>query len=198
MQHLDISDIAFELGGNSVPANYAFELWGEIVRCLPWIEEELLAGVLPLRLAGSGADMLLPRRTKLVLRLPEERLAQAASLAGAELRIGPSTLSVGESSVRPLRAHSTLHAHMVECYGDEDAFVAELAKELQELQIDCRWICGRRHTVTGTERTISGYSLVVHDLKPNASLLLQGHGLGGARRYGCGIFVPYRTIAGLG
>jgi len=38
---------------------------------------------------------------------------------------------------------------------------------------------------------------VIHDLKPEASLRLQYTGLGSDRRYGCGVFVPYKVITGL-
>ena len=58
-------------------------------------------------------------------------------------------------------------------------------------------ICGKRLSVSGSQRSIDGYSLVLHDLKPEASLHLQYAGLGEDRQFGCGIFVPYKVITGL-
>jgi hypothetical protein len=38
---------------------------------------------------------------------------------------------------------------------------------------------------------------VVHDLKPEASILLQCAGMGEGRQFGCGIFMPYKVISDL-
>ena len=46
-------------------------------------------------------------------------------------------------------------------------------------------------------RAVQGYSLVIHDLKPEESLRLQGAGLGNNRFLGCGVFMPYKVISGL-
>ena len=61
---IDMIDIAFNLQGGYVPASYPFALWQEIVHCLPWLNEEQLAGILPLRGSVSGGGLLLPQRAK--------------------------------------------------------------------------------------------------------------------------------------
>lgn len=195
---LEMTDIAFDLKGRAVPVGYAFALWREVVRNLPWLEAEKFAGIHPLRVTASGAEILLPQRAKLVLRLPAVRVAQAGRLSGQELHVGSNVLSVGEVKERPLQAFPTLHAHLVESDSEEDVFIAHVTRQLDEMKISCKWICGKRHAVMGEERKIGGYSLVLHDLKPDESLRLQQFGLGGERHFGCGIFVPYKTISGLG
>jgi len=194
----EMTDIAFDLGGSSVSADYSFALWRELVRCLPWLESEKLAGVHPLRLVTSGAEMLLARRAKLVLRMPVARIAQAGQLTGQELDIASGVLAVGAAKERPLQSHPTLHAHMVESSAEEEIFVADVARQLRDMKINCKLICGKREILSGEERAIAGYSLVLHELRPDESLYLQRHGLGGERRYGFGIFVPYKVISGLG
>lgn len=194
---LEMTDIAFELKGHSVPADHAFALWREVARILPWLEAEKFAGIHPLRVAASGEEMLLPQRAKLVLRLPAARVQQAGLLSGQELHVGSSVLSVGEAQERPLKAFPTLHAQLVASDCKEEVFITGVASELGEMNIGCKWICGKRLVIRGTERTIAGYSLVLHDLKPDESLHLQRYGLGGERHFGCGIFVPYKTISGL-
>ena len=194
----DMTDIAFELKGHSVPTDHAFALWREVARILPWLEAEKFAGIHPLRVAASGEDILLPQRAKLVLRLPAARVPQAGRLSGQELHVGASVLSVGVASERPLKAFPTLHAQLVASDCKEEVFIAGVTSELGEINIGCKWICGKRLTIGGAERTIAGYSLVLHDLKPDESLRLQRYGLGGERHFGCGIFVPYKTISGLG
>ena len=191
-------DIAFDLKGNFVPAGYAFALWGEVVRCLPWLDGEKLAGILPLRAAESGENMLLPQRAKLVLRLPVEFAPQAMRLSGQELNVEGSTLRIGKAREKSLQPYPTLHAQLVESASEEEAFLAGMAGQLREMGITCKLICGKRHTVTSAKRSVAGYSLVLHDLKPEESLQVQRTGLGGERHFGCGIFVPYKAISGLG
>lgn len=194
----EMTDVVFELKGHSVAVDYMFALWSEVARILPWLETETYAGIHPLKVAASGLEMLMPRRTKLVLRVPQARAAQAADLSGEELRIGSSVLHVGAATERPLQAYPTLHAHVVASECTEQVFIAGVTCQLEELNVSCKWLCGKRHVIEGTERTLAGYSLVLHDLKPEESLRIQRYGLGGERHFGCGIFVPYKTITGLG
>lgn len=193
----DMLDLVFELKGSFVPEGYAFDLWGEVVRILPWLEAEELAGIVPLRGSQSEGGMLLARRAKLVLRLPAVRAAQAVLLSGQELVVDAGILRVGAVTERPLQPYTTLHAHLVESAEDEERFLAGVAGQLQEMGIACKWICGKRHTIKSAGQSLDGYSLVLHDLKPEASLLMQRAGLGGKRRFGCGLFMPYKEISGL-
>lgn len=190
-------DIVFDIEGEFVPEGYAFALWHEVVRCLPWLDAEKLAGILPLRAAESGGNMLLPRRAKLVLRLPVELAPQARLLSGQKLDIEGSLLQVGAAREKPLKPHPTLHAQLVESTCGEEVFMAGIAEQLREMEVFCKMICGKRRTVKGAKRQIAGYSLVLHDLKPEGSLWIQQAGLGGGRRFGCGIFVPHKVISGL-
>lgn len=193
----DMVDLAFDLKGSLIPADYAFELWREVARILPWLDAEELAGILPLRGSDSEGSLLLANRAKLVLRLPVELAAQAGTLSGQKLNMGSGILEVGTSTKRPLQSYTTLHAHLVEGAEEEEVFLEGVAVQLQAMEVSCNWICGKRNTLTGIGQSLSGYSLVLHDLKPEASLLVQRAGLGGSRHFGCGIFIPYKDISGL-
>ncbi len=193
-----MTEISFDLKGSALPVDYAFALWSEVVRYLPWLEAEPCAGIHPLRLSPSSTGLLLPQRAKLVLRLPASHVAQAGLLSGQQLTVGYGVLHIGDARERPLFAHSTLHAHVVESDSDEEGFLATVADQLRQLKITAKWICGKHHTMKGAERTITGYSLVLHDLKLDESLQLQYRGLGGKRHFGYGILIPYKAISGLG
>lgn len=193
----DMIDTAFNLKGSVVPESYAFALWHEVARILPWLDAVESAGIIPLRGSMSGEGLLLARRSKLVLRLPAALAAQSGILSGQELNVGSGVLQVGAATERALQPYTTLHAHMVESAEDEEMFLADVDDQLREMGVACKWICGKRHTIKGAGQSLSGYSLVLHDLKPEASLLVQRAGLGGGRRFGCGIFVPYKAISGL-
>lgn len=192
----EMVDIVFALDGRSLPETYPFDLWRAVARVLPWLEAEKFAGILPLRISESGGGALLPQRAKLALRVPVGLLTKAHRLSGQVLDVGGHALSVGEGKERPLQAHPTLHAHMVAGAEPEEKFLSGIATELREMGVSCGMICGKRMTVAG-ERPIDGYSLVLHDLKPQDSLRVQFMGLGAERRYGCGIFVPYKVIPNL-
>jgi CRISPR-associated protein Cas6 len=193
----EMTDVVYDLRGELLPSGYVFELWRELVRVLPWLASEERAGILPLRGTERGAAMLLPQRIKMVLRVPQHRAQQAQDLCGQTLNVAGHELQVGTARLRPIQAHSTLHAHMVASDSDENQFLAEAEQGLNKLGITCKLICGKRVTWQGSQGSISGYSLVAHELKPEISLRLQVLGLGKERHHGCGIFVPYKAIAGL-
>ncbi|MBY0578511.1 MAG: type I-MYXAN CRISPR-associated protein Cas6/Cmx6 [Burkholderiales bacterium] len=188
----EVSDMVFDLKAGFVPADYAFSLWDELVRILPWLETLASAGILPLKGAESGGGILLPQRAKLVLRLPEKSARNALELTGSTLDIGGDLFEVGSGRKKCLEPYPTLHSKLVASEQDEAGFLIEIAAKLAELDIPCKWICGRRQT-----GRVAGYSLVIHDLKPAGSIRLQQTGLGDYRRFGCGVFVPHKTISGL-
>jgi len=192
-----MTDMVFDLSGVSVPDNYVFELWSEISRLLPWLKENENIGILPLRGSASGNRVLLSRRTKLILRVPVDRAVDVLSLSGQEIHIDDSVLLVGKGKERQLQPATTLHSYMVESNLGEVEFIADMKKKLEGLDIACNLICDKYRNFKGVKRSLNGYGLVVHDLKPQASLQIQRSGLGGAREFGCGIFVPFKAITGL-
>jgi CRISPR-associated protein Cas6 len=193
----EMIDAVFDVSGDILPASYPFALWKALVSHVPSLAADAFVGVIPLRIAESEAGMLLPKRTKLVLRLPAALAAHTTSLSGQRFDIGGSTLQFGNGKLRQIQPYPTLHAHMVSSDEDEVPFLENVATRLAELNIVGNLICGMHHRVIAPDRTIQGYSLVIHDLKPDASLRLQYTGLGADRQFGCGIFVPYKVISDL-
>lgn len=191
-------DMVFEASGETLPPGYPFALWAELVQRVPQLGDDESVGVLPLRTAESGEDILLPRRAKLVLRLPQKLMQAATALSGASLNISGSTLRLGAVQPRQMQSHPTLHAQLVTGAGDEVAFMDEMRASLSVMGIEAGLICGRHKTLADDSHSLAGYSLVMHDLKPEASLNLQGDGMGEGRHFGCGIFLPYKVISGLG
>ncbi len=198
-------DMVFDLGGGTLPAAYPFSLWAALIRHVPQLAEEEFVGVLPLRLSENNEGMLLPKRAKLVLRLPIALASIAATLSGHQLDVAESPLSsgtgqllLGKSKLRPIQPYPTIHSQLVTGANDEALFLDGINAQLVTMGIAARLICGKRRVLTDNQQSIHGYSLVIHDLKPEASLQLQYTGLGESRKFGCGIFVPYKDISGLG
>jgi CRISPR-associated protein Cas6 len=192
-----VTDAVFDVSGGPLPADYPSALWDALLHHVPAFGTDTSVGVLPLRTAFSEAGMLLPKRAKLVLRLPAPLADHIDALSGKQLGIGANTLQLGNGKLRPIQAYPTLHAHLVSSAEDEVIFIREVTEALTKMEIVAKLICGMRNTLQTPGRMIGGYSLVIHDLKPEASLRLQYNGLGADRNLGCGIFVPHKAITDL-
>jgi CRISPR-associated protein Cas6 len=196
--HPDMIDLMFELQGETLPVAYRSALWDALLDQLPWLAEEKSVGILPLQSTINSQGILLAKRSRLVMRIPST-IAEAviSGLTGKHLDIAGSALRLGKAKTRQIQPYPTIHAHLVTGSSDEVLFVDEIRKQMEDLGVAGKLICGKRVTVDNGQRSIQGYSLVLHDLKPEASLVLQYAGLGVDRQFGCGIFIPYKVITGL-
>lgn len=193
----DMVDVAFPVEGHVLPHEHRAALADELQRALPWLEAEPLAGVHRLHLVrAGGAEDLVSRRTRLMLRVPRARADQAAALCGARLEVGGHSLRPGRAQCRELLPHGTLYAPMVAAAsGDETAFLAAVQRQLDELGVRAQAVCGRWQ---GAEGGLLGCSLMLTGLASAQSLLVLQQGLGPHRRLGCGLFVPHRSAAAVG
>jgi CRISPR-associated protein Cas6 len=199
-------DVSFALDfddGASLPLAHRDLLASEVEAALPWLGDaragEPDAGVHRLNLAAeSKQQVLLSRRTRLVLRVPRERAACARALAGATLRPGPARLRVGEARVRELVPWGTLYAHCVSVPEgrSEVDFLHDVQEALHALQAPGRAICGRAQALEGGR--LCGFSLMVDGLSATQALRLMERGMGPHRRLGCGLFVPHKSAAAVG
>ena len=196
MNVVEMTDAVFDVSGDIIPPIYQFALWDALVHHAPLLAKDPLTGVVPLRTSASAAGMLLAKRSKLVLRLTQSLADNFNQLAGKRLEIMGCTLQLGSGKLRKIQAYPTLHAHLVASDKDEMAFLQDVTARLAELGMEGRLLCGMKHSLAA-DRTIQGYSLVIHDLKPDDSLRLQYAGLAAYRQYGCGIFIPYKVITDL-
>ncbi|GAB1231995.1 type I-MYXAN CRISPR-associated protein Cas6/Cmx6 [Ferrigenium sp. UT5] len=197
MQTIAMTEISIALNGTTLPPGYPFALWEALVRHQPRLAESSAVGIVPLRTAANEGKLLLSKRTRLLIRLPEEMADAVAALNGKMLEIDGHRLQLGSVEVRGLQPYPTLHAPLVSGGADEITFMRGIRASLDAMAIGAGLICGKRVTLKSAAREISGYSLVVHDLKPEESLRLQGNGLGAEKCFGCGVFLPYKAITSL-
>jgi len=189
-------DLRFELRGTRLPANYARALAEGVLEHLPWLVDDPGSGIHPLRgaLTGDGA-LGLSRRTRLVLRVPRERMEASLALQGCTMTVGGETLGIGAAKPWPVTANPTLYAaRVIAGPEDEVEFAAALEAMLRDLSIDCETVLGRRSTVSTPHGELRGFSVLLHGLGPRQSLQLQERGLGAHRIYGCGIIVPHKSV----
>ena len=205
----DILDLAFAIECACLPLDHAQSLSDALQGALPWLAEEGQAGVHLIHGAESGngwyrpqdpaTELLYPsRRTRMTLRLPRDRIADAERLAGRTLDIAGYPLTVGRGSVRKLSDLPTVFARYVitDVGEDEVAFLDRMAAELRGLGITARKVlCGRVHALSLGRKQVRTRSLMVADLDPALSVRLQQQGLGPGRKVGCGLFLPHKGIA---
>jgi CRISPR-associated protein Cas6 len=195
-----VTEVHFELQGTLLPKDHGYPLFLELSRLLPWLPEETLAAVHPIHGAETGKDdlLILNRRAKLVVRIPRQREDDVSILSGQTIMIGGHKLTIGKGKTKPLTRHSPLYAHCVSTGSmDEEGFTRDIIRILDDLKITCRFICGRRQTITTADGVTYGYSLLLHDLPVDLSILVQQRGMGGNRKIGCGIFIPHKSTSAL-
>ena len=204
-----IVDAVFAIACPCLPVDHAYALQQAIEEALPWFAQEPQAGLHTVHGAASSSGWMRPEgahallqlshRARLALRLPAHRAEQAAALVGRTLQVAGWPLHVEKMALRPLSRITTLFSRcVVLAAGDEAAFVSAATEELGALGIRAeRMVCGRVTPVAAPERTYQGRSLMLAGLTLEQSLLLQQSGLGGGRRFGCGLFIPHKDIADL-
>ncbi len=210
----DVVDVLFALQCRALPVDHAYALSRALLEAVPWLATAE-AAIHTIHVAGSqngwerpshsvDEELLLSRRTKLSIRVPEERVADLKhALEGHTYRIGDSKLSVGTGKPRRLSKETTLFARYVSAPADldpagldEDAFLRWAAETLKA-QLDVRVrkaLCGKQTDLSTPDGPIATRSLLLADLKPEESLRLQQQGLGPHRLMGCGIFIPHKGI----
>jgi len=204
----EVVDLAYKIGCPTIPLDHAHSLSSALLEALPWLAEEEYAGIHLIHGAASGNGWFrpedpenellhLPKRTRMRLRIPRNRLQDAQALSGATLDIDGHPLEIGKSDVFLLSSLPTLFSRYVITREelDETEFLEEVAEQLMVLDIPCRKMLGGiTHTMNFSDGPVFTRSLMVADLEPEQSVRLQQVGLGEGRTRGCGLFVPHRGI----
>ena len=139
---------------------------------------------------------VLPRGRSFLVRAPRPRIAAliAALPPGTPLRAGGDRPEVGIPAIAPVVPAATLAAWCVTAKGHvEPATLGPwLRAELDRFGIGgrARAEVGRREVIKIKGKVIVGFGVRVAGLKARESLIVQAMGLGGRRRFGCGVFLP--------
>jgi CRISPR-associated protein Cas6 len=204
----DVVDVAFRIDCPTLPVDHAHSLSTVLLKALPWLEEEVHAGIHLIHGAASGNGWFrpedtenellhLPKRTRMRLRIPRERLQDAQTLTGQSLDIEGHPLTVGKSEVSLLSSLPTLFSRYVKTSEDLDEmqFLEVVAEQLRALDIAGRKMLGGiPHTMKFPDGPVFTRSLMIADLEPQQSVRLQQFGLGEGRTIGCGLFLPHKGI----
>ena len=207
-----ILDILFRIIGTEVPSDHGYALYSALSRTLETEEDQWMHGnphiglhtIRGVRL-GNGRRLIGPN-ARFGLRLPSDLLPRSLKLAGKSFDLDGCKLRVGVSETRALVPAATLHCRIATTKNGDDPvrFDAEIARQSAALGIQGRVFRvpkgsgggdGRepsRRIVRVKNKRIVGYSVLATELTAEESILLQERGLGGRRRMGCGVFVPFQ------
>ena len=201
----EMVDIAFRIQCKILPYDHAFQLTNQILHFLPWLKESKNSGIQSLHGPDSGngwvrpedEDIFLSKRTRLILRVPRAEVEKTSELTGKELLVHGNKIIVGNSSVKPFLVVPDLICRFVICNSnyDENSFLQDVAKQLFQYGISLKKaICGKTKKLYINDQLTTVRSLMIADLKREDSIKLQDIGVGEGRLFGCGIFLPHKSL----
>lgn len=202
-----VVDLAFSIDCKTLPVDHAWALFAALSPWLPWLENDPIAGIHPLHVAESAhgwqrpeepdALLHLSRRTKLVLRLPAERVADARVLEGKSLQVGGHAMAIGEAAVQPLSRSTSLFARrvVIEESEEEEDFLQRQVDALHAMGVRPKKLLpGLAHPLNTPQGQVCARLLSLEGLSLEQSFRLQQQGLGSHRHLGCGIFIAHKPL----
>lgn len=203
-----VVDLSFTIDCKTLPVDHAWCLFAALVRHLPWLGEDPIAGIHPLHVAESAhgwqrpeapdALLHLSRRTKLVLRLPRERVGEARAMAGVQLDVGGNAMTLGEASELPLSRSTSLFARrvVIDEGEEEEVFLRRQIDALHAMGVRPKKLLpGLAHSLHTPDGELCTRLLSLEGLSVEESFRLQERGLGSHRHLGCGIFIAHKPLA---
>jgi len=217
---LPMLDLFFQIQGTTFPVDHGYPLYSAISKICPALhannggaELKGSVGIHPVHGRYIGNRQLaLTDQSRLAVRIPHEDIVKFMILAGKRICVDGHWIRIGIPSPFLFSVSSALISHLVviKGYMEEDRFLQAVRDQLEKLEIKGNACIGTRKTEISVEgrqdgagkgqplrrtlnikgREIVGFSVIVEKLSPEGSIQLQERGIGGRRRFGCGIFTP--------
>jgi CRISPR-associated protein Cas6 len=186
-------DVVFAVTGGPVVVDHGYPLFGALCRVLGNLHDADWLAVHPLRGSALGGGRLALRNgASLTLRIEHERIPAVLPLAGKSLEIAGGKVHIGVPQLRMLRPAPSLVARTVifKNHVAPETFLPHVIEELARRDVRADVELGKRRIVTIAGKKVVGFRLALHGLLDENAMQLQADGLGGRRRFGCGVFVP--------
>ncbi|MCT7961069.1 type I-MYXAN CRISPR-associated protein Cas6/Cmx6 [Laspinema sp. D1] len=202
MDVLPYVEMSFNVIGNTLPADHGYGLYSAIAHLCPelhqqdWLSIETIKGI-----PDERGKIYLTEKSRLRLRLPGDRVPLVYKMAGKPLKIGNYQIRLGIPQIFMLTPAHQLRSRLTVIKGFEEpqSFLEAAKRQLHQLEIEGKIsipnnFLGQpeRKTIKIKRFTVVGFSLEVGNLNEEDSIKLQCEGLGGKRRMGCGVFIPYQ------
>ena len=201
----DMAELSFSVDCKELPYDHAYELSSAILNLVPEIENDKRNAIQTLHgpMSGNGwvrpdsENIPLSKRAKLIMRINKNQLNDIKSIEGKEIMLFGNTLKIGAPKVKSFLVVKDLFCRFVtsDYKISEDDFLSNIQNELKGLNINIRKaLCGKSMVISFGEKTLYTRSLMIADLSKEESLKLQEEGVGDKKLYGCGIFLPHKSI----
>jgi len=212
---MKVVDVQFNIQGNNLPADHGYHLFSSIAKLIPEVHDNEEIGVFSIPGQLNGNRIInLNEKSCLTLRIPAEMIKLFLSLSGKTLNVDGYNIIVGVPHTKALIPAARLYSRIVIIKGfmDPEGFIGAVKRQLEEMEIkglpflvEQNQVAERnkdktvgtkspylRRTIKVRDKNIVGFALRVVDLTAEESIKLQECGIGGRRRFGCGIFIPDR------
>ena len=198
-------DVAFKIQCKTLPYDHACDLSKAITSKMPWLLQNPLTGIHTLHGPESGngwvrsekEEIFLSKRTRLVLRIARSETDKAKKLEGESINVLGNDIKIGKPNTKAFLVVRDLICRFVLCDKDqaEEDFLLDIKKELFSHGVPIKKaICGKAKSMTINGKNRFTRSLMIADLSKEHSILLQDIGVGDGRIFGCGIFLPHKSI----
>ena len=96
----EVVDVVWELAGETLARDYRAALWEALCGAFPWLRDEALAALHPIKApVTEQAKLLLPRRARLTLRVPAARAGDIMQDGEHALEVAGDTLRISHPRV---------------------------------------------------------------------------------------------------
>nr|AAY89971.1 hypothetical protein LA3189 [uncultured bacterium BAC13K9BAC] len=201
----DMAELSFSVNCRELPYDHAYELSSEILNLVPQIKNDNRNSIQTLHgpMSGNGwvrpdsENIPLSKRAKLIMRINKNQIDNIKDIEGKEIMLFGNSLKIGVSKVKNFLIVKDLFCRFVISDNkiSEDDFLEKIQMELRNFNVNIKKaLCGRSMTINFGQKTVYTRSLMIADLSKEESLKLQEEGVGEKKLYGCGIFLPHKSI----
>jgi CRISPR-associated protein Cas6 len=196
---VELLRVSFPVNGAEIPLDHGYALFSAISRLIPEIHRNREVAIAPIRGEFKAPISLkLTSFSRLTFIAPLGLIPDLFALCGKVISIGESPVLLGRMTLSPIAPCESVGSRLVAfSFPDQleitaDNFLGEVRRQLGIVGIEAEPVLGKRRVfkVKGFKQV--GYGLRLDGLSPVDSLRLQTDGLGGHRRFGCGVFTPIR------
>lgn len=200
-----IVDVSFKVNCKKIAADHSYDLFEAVLKKLPQIKEIENLAIHSIYGAESGAgwerpetEIYLSKRTRFCIRTPKEHSKDFFSLKNEILKVGEYEIQLSKPTIKELIVTDTLFCRsvVVENSNNEEEFLKNVHSSLKSMGVNVKkMLCGKEHLIKIPKKTLVGKTLLITDLEKDDSIKIQQLGIGIGKLYGCGIFLPHKSIA---
>ena len=205
VDHSEMVDLSFSVDCKELPYDHAYELSSEIIKLVPEIKNDNRNAIQTLHgpmsgngwVRADGENIFLSKRAKLCLRVRKDHADKIREIEGKKIKLFGNELNIGKSKIKSFLVVRDLFCRFVSCNEDlpEENFLEEVQTELRAYKVNInKALCGQSKRISFGEKSLYTRSLMIADLTKEEAVILQEEGVGKHRLYGCGIFLPHKSI----